>query len=215
MTTLTWSSEQIGVEFSDCENLKEIIHSVESRMWKSGEVVCGVFVNGNVLREEDELKFSDSSITEIRELKIESNRPEELVSQTLESISSYLPELLTQTDRLAEEFRKVKGNEASVMVSEVLESFRYFTDAIFLVRSQLESWTEVQESLKTWKSTEDKHTLVFKELISAFEAGDEILVADVLEYDVADVFEEWRRLIPEVLFCLKGVKLTPPCSQKP
>lgn len=215
MTTLTWSSEQIQTEFADCENLKDIISSVENRMWKNGEVVCGISVNGYALSEEQESQFSGSNINEIRELKIESNRPEALVSQTLESISDCLPDLVAQTDKVAGEFRNVKAKEASVVVSELLESFRWFTDAVFLVRMQLEGWAEVEENLNLWRQTEEKHSKVFKGLIAAFEAGDEILVADVLEYDVADVFEDWRRLIPEVLFCLKGDKLTPVCSKKP
>ncbi len=213
MTTLTWSNEQIQIEFSDCENLKEIITSVESRMWDNGEVVCEIFVNGFALHEEDETRFSASALADIKELKVQSNRPEELVQQTLQSITTYIPDLAKETDALANRYRDIHGpgvkdqatidKEVTQVLSEVLEGFRWLTDAIFLIRAQLENWTHIVDLVEDWKELEGKHTRAFKELINSFDKNDQTLIADVLEYDIADVLEDWRRIIPQVLASIK------------
>jgi hypothetical protein len=224
VTTLTWSNEQILKEFAGCGTLKEIISSVESKMWKKGEVVCEIFVNGFALQEDDEVKFSESALADIKELRVQLNRPEELVQQTLQSIAIYIPELAAETDHLASCYRDVYGpglesqeevdREVQKLLSEVLEGFRWLTDAIYLIRVQLENWPQVEELLLEWKDLEDKHSKSFKELITAFEQQDQVLIADVLEYDVADVLEDWRRIIPQVLSGLKGDNISPACSSE-
>ena len=213
MTTLTWSNEQIQIEFSDCENLKEIISSVETRMWDSGEVVCEIYVNGFALHEEDETRFSTSALADIKELKVQSNRPEELVQQTLQSITTYIPDLAKETDELANRYRDIHGpgvkdqatidNEVTHTLSEVLEGFRWLTDAIFLIRTQLENWSHLGDLVEDWKELEEKHTKALKELITSFDKKDQTLIADVLEYDIADVLEDWRRIIPQVLAAIE------------
>jgi hypothetical protein len=214
MTTLTWSNEQIQSEFAECENLEQVISSVENRVWTNGEVVCEIFVNGFSLNEEDETRFSSSALADIKELKIQSNRPDELVRETLGSISTYIPELSKETDELANRYRDIHGpgvknqeqvdQEVTNVLYNVLEGFRWLTDAIFLIRTQLENWAEVGDLVDDWKELEEKHTKALKELISAFDQQDQTLIADVLEYDVADVLEDWRRIIPQVLAILNS-----------
>lgn len=211
MTTMIWSSDQIQTEFSDCKNLGDVIQSVENKMWSQGEVVCEIFVNGLALQEEDEARLSASNLSDIRELKVQSNRPDELVQKTLQSITQYLPDLLEETDSLAAKYREIEAQEVGPLLSEVLEGFRWLTDAVFLIRSQLALWPEVEEVLEDWKELEDKHSKALRELISSLEGNDQILVADVLEYDVADILEDWRRIIPQVLSALKGDKIAPEC----
>ena len=57
MTVQTWSNEQILDDFNECSSLNDVLKTVEERMWSKGEVLCEIYVNGLVFREEDEEKF--------------------------------------------------------------------------------------------------------------------------------------------------------------
>ena len=69
MKTTNLGKSEIQQTYFDCENLRDLMLAIESRMQESGEVVCQYVLNGMVLQEADEARMSGIGIEEIKNLE--------------------------------------------------------------------------------------------------------------------------------------------------
>ena len=112
---------------------------------------------------------------------------EQLVKETLESCLDYLPKLIRAVSEIPEMLQS--GNEAAGirLLPPVFDGLQWVMEAIqgmqrngFLREVDLGSLA--------------KH---FKELESALEIRDYVLIADLFEYEIEPVLEEWLKTIEQ------------------
>ncbi|WML46083.1 hypothetical protein [Neobacillus sp. PS3-40] len=113
---------------------------------------------------------------------------EEIVIETLESLKEYLPQMVRGCQNTAENLQS--GNEAVALqiVPDIVEGLEWTLQAISGVKAngQLQD-IEI--------STLTQH---FRELVSALEMGDYVLLADLLDYEVGPVLEDWLTNITSI-----------------
>ena len=190
MQTMTWLDEEIEAQFSNCPTLRDVIQQLEGQAWEEGHVVCEVRINGIHLTEKEEQQFGDASSKIINSLEILTRTPEELVQEALTSYQDFLPEIKQMSIECSEKFRE----QDSQQFTGVLEGCRWFTDAIVLLKNNVEAWGQNSPKDYGWQECEVNYTQVVKGLLVAFEAQDYSLVADLLEYELTNCLDGWLEL---------------------
>lgn len=196
MKTLRWNQSQILSDFSNCENLKDLIEAVENNCRKNSLLVCAILVNGMNLEEEDEGRFANTSIKEIHQIEVEVGDLKEIVSGILHNLFIWMPYIKEVAEDSSETIRLGKMDLAERSFSELLDAMhdliRSLTE-LHNTKSLLPKLNFISEIINYEKKLSD----VLKQLVPAFEKSDYVLVADIVEYDLSNVFDQltdWIKL---------------------
>ena len=195
MQTKRWSSNALKTEFSGCNVLRDVISELESEFLLSGEVICEIRVNGMFLTEEDEMKFANSRLSEIKELEISSRRPQDLISESLNSTFDWIPKVRDYALETSEQLREEGIANSQVSFAEVLDGCQWLTDALSLLKSVMLSLAADVNFEENWKKAEQEMSRVVTELVNAYDAEDCNLLADTIEYDLSMSLDNWFELL--------------------
>lgn len=199
MTTSVWNNSEIKKQFAECNTLRDIITQLESDFSGRGEVICEIRINGVLLNEDDEVKYADSPCEEIQDLRISSNRPDDLIMDALNSVSSYIPQLEEQTVATAELFRGSDLLQAQRSFTEALDGCKWFFDTLVHVRNAASGIGRPLYQAERWFGAEKVIMRVIREVSQAYSAGDFVLIADLLEYELTSGLGIWREVLQEEL----------------
>lgn len=184
-----------GEDFQACASLKDLVARIESNVRTQGRVVCSVIVNGLKLNEADELRLGVTLKKDIDFIEVELERPEKLI---LSTVTSQL-ELMAEIDRVAqasaEAFRKLDVGRGQELLVSMLDGCRWFTDALVVLRSVLQSLRPDLLDATRWQNAQNKLHQVLSEILTSVEKQDKVLMADLLEYELANSLENWRDLL--------------------
>ncbi len=184
-----WTKPEIDEKFAGCETLGDVIKNIEAEFMGHGEVVCEIRVNGLVLKEEDEKKFSESKLGEINELMVQTNAPKNLIAQALHSALDYLPKVQAACIECSEFYRTGKMQEAQQFFQDVVEGCFWLLDTVVHMRGAHENLSDKSKFSENWLKLEKKFVGDLKELLQASEKKDCILIADLLEYEMSTDLE--------------------------
>ncbi|MBK8203895.1 MAG: hypothetical protein IPK68_16795 [Bdellovibrionales bacterium] len=195
MQKTTWTAEQIDAEFGDLGSLSEVIKVIEGYFWRRGEVICDIRVNGMFMDGKDEIRFASEKVENLESIEVKSQRPLDLLAETLRSVSEYLPRVRESAIIVAERFQQGSNEEAHRLCLKVLDSCRWLSDWLFLVKKSCGNWADVKVSEDLWRRAELTFTNVLRDLCSAYENKDFVALADILEYELSNSLEQWLELV--------------------
>jgi hypothetical protein len=90
---------------------------------------------------------------------------------------------------------------------KVLDSCRWLSDWLFLVKKSCGNWAHVKISEDIWRRAELTFTNVLRDLCSAYENKDFVALADILEYELSNSLGQWLELVG-----LLGMSFSPTMS---
>lgn len=195
MQTKKWSNEDLREEFEGCLDLGEVISRLETDFLKDGEVICGIRVNGMFLTQEDELKFSDSHVSDISELEVSSQRPEDLINNSMESVLSWVPKVRDYAIEVADTFRGQDQKEAQKSFGDIVDGCRWLTDALGLLKGILTKNSAQESFAERWEILEKELSTIIVEISSSYDRKDYMCLADILEYELSSSMDKWLELL--------------------
>ena len=105
----------------------------------------------------------------------------------------YIPRLYKGVEDVVVEFRSMHINKANELTIQVIDGLRWLIDAIALTKEEQEPNIEL-EKIKE----------ILPECIQALENEDSVLVADLFEYEVKEILQEWY----DAIYTIVGKHLT-------
>ena len=200
MTDISWTSDQISLEFKDCVTVGEVLQRLEIIVAAKGEVICEIRVNGQILDDtqeadilNDEQKRNPASA--IQTLSIRSDRPEHLIGQALRSTLSFIPLLTNASVETAQRFRDGDVHLGSEQLNEALEGCQWFVETIHHARGAAAGLGDGVHQVERWQQAEKMLFHVITELTETFDRKDYLLVADLLEYELTAALEMWSPVL--------------------
>ena len=192
-----WSGEEIQRAFPTATNLLDLIRSAEEQVVDEGRVVCEIFVNGTQFSEKDEGRWASEPIGSIHKFAVGTESVDVLLVDTIESAKNYVNQLSQASLIASERFRAGQLPESREIFGTVVDGASWLLEMVDQIRrvagekdwrmNRL-AWDEAEEALK-------KQT---RELLTAFEAEDFVLVADLLEYDWTSGLELWLKYLSTI-----------------
>jgi hypothetical protein len=193
MTTSVWNKTEITRRFSGHTTLKEIIEQVESEVARSGEVVCEIRINGHTLDEEDESQIATILCDSLESLVVYSTEPGLLIRQALQSSIAFIPSVQEACVKTSEYFRASNMHQAHVDFNQTLEGCFWLIDTLKHIRGASPGVKSIDTP--EWTSAQEKFSGVVKQVVSAYEDKDFVLVADLLEYELSEAVRAWQPVL--------------------
>lgn len=150
------------------------------------------------------------TLGEIRSLKIVTQSPGELVGSTLASAIELIPQIIGEAETIAEHMREGQHQQARQALPGLFECSQWLVDAIGLLKVLLSEHSFWADESPRWIQNEIQLAQVTVTLLNSFEAGDESLLADGLEFDFIDidVLNNWLEVFDQSFKMINNGKPT-------
>lgn len=191
MQTEVWTEERILAEFSDCENLRELIAAMEKAYTRRGSLLCEIRINGMLLEDDDEIRFAATPIREIKEVIVMVGGLDELLEDVKVAFQECIPSLQETALKTSEYFRAGQAAQAQNSFSALLEGCQWLVDTLVHVRRASLERKNSCFTAAPWESVEKDFSLSLRQILLSFQRRDHALLADLLEYELTTILDSW------------------------
>lgn len=175
------------------EELVTVFRDIEKDLNQENKVVCRFIVNEMELDEGDEVQAGFLKLKDIQTLEFWTDSLNNLVPDILDSWKEALPELIKACDELGNSLRFENYKSSAKTVRSLIENCEYLVHS--LISLQQYFGEEAVNQFVPWiQNQEDMQRLVI-ECTQALEKKDYVLLADVLEFDMAHNLGQWMQFI--------------------
>lgn len=188
MEILTWQGDEITKSFYGCVSLSDIISRIENEKWQGGQVVSSVRVNNMALNEIEEQKFSQSGLDEIHSVEVVLVQLRELIHESELSLKKLVHQLAHQSFDVGDKLRGHSAANPAPSFIELLDGIRVALDTANLINSARQSESLQPRALLT--EFESHLYRMMSQILSAYEKADFTLAADLIEYDLSNMFTD-------------------------
>jgi hypothetical protein len=199
-----WSKEEIKNEFPDSLLVGGLIRNIEDK-FKESMVVCEVKLNEMVLSENDEQRFAGEPISLIENLEVKLSPVHQLLNESLNSLVEYVQKVNDYSIACSDLFREEDLTEAHNRFQEIINGATWITDMMGHLRNIK---TRAEAELNDWNALTKDLLSVVREILSAYEKKDFVMVADLMEY-------EWTTALDSTANFLKSHDRKEPIVRKP
>jgi hypothetical protein len=178
-------------------NLQEMLQTIMDSSLGQDRTLSEVRINGQPF-EEAKLGAATALPREVIErLEVETMDARQVGLHFLGSAGQYLGAICASVERVAELFRVSDESEASEHYLDTLESLQLFMQVLQTTRDALGLDFEAlgADGVSLEQRLARLAGLV-QELLNAQEQEDWVLLADVLQYDLCEQLQDWRRMMP-------------------
>lgn len=176
--------------------LNSIIRHFEVEFERKGEVICRIRLNELNLSEDDELRFQNTPLSEIQRLEVDTENPNHLFGEVLNYWKTHLPSLIQTADRLSESLRFKALDQSALELSQFIDQSHLLVNSLHSMSSLCQN--QGIELPTRWQSAELKLWNAFNELLDSFNEKNTGIMADNIEYDLADTLQTWLEVLNEI-----------------
>ncbi len=193
---VTINDNSVDIEISDSDTVVSLIDKISKTALKQGELISRISIDG----EASHNLPADKPISEIGRLDVVTiKNPLEEVIILFGKMGMYLESLSGGMGEMADNFRMGSSEEANSLLVQVVEGLSSFTSllesAVLVARTDLASLIVDGESIK---SREEKLFATLEDIRKGQENLDWVTVADLLEYELTPILEEWATILPSI-----------------
>lgn len=196
---VTINEQRLPVDFSHLQNLEEVIVEIQERFIPPGQQLFQVHVNGEFFSERYPRESRYLDIGEISRLEVKTVSDEELTRFILQDAVRQADILLQGLEKSASLFRLGTEEEANHLFAQVVEALRWLLQigesAGQVMRPGQEKIPSGKVSLSRYLS--DLEDLL-EEMLEISEDEDYVMLADLLEYELRPMVQEWQGILQEI-----------------
>ena len=170
--------------------LGEVLHAILNsrkdsyirRIWLDGQEASS--------NTQDNLKTSTASV---ESLELELALLQDLVANNLTNAKEYLKKLVPGFQKAADLFRMGNEQEANRYYLQILEGIDWFSQVLLtIVNAQVDIFKE-----QTLEERQKKLTEFMAQMLEANQNQDWVLMADLLEYEMAPFYKDWQEVLSQ------------------
>ncbi len=194
MQSISWQRDEVQTQFGGCSKLSEVIDIIEKDCWNKGHVVCQVSLNGAVLTEEDEARLAESGVSNIDSIEVKIQSVTEVLTRTKMDMEAWAERAIDFCDRCVKCLQEGELEWVNNHFVDLVDGLNWYIESLYVVKSSLRTLNGEKAIHPDWLIVEKGFHANVKEMITAFENQDYILLQDVLEYDLPENLNKWLEL---------------------
>jgi len=196
MSQLNLNQNELLEVFDKSTELNYIIKHYEEEFQKLGEVICRISINELPLTEDDEKRFWCTPVSEIKSLKVDTENPIQLFKDVLSYWSTHLPHLINSSDHLAQSIKFKSMDQCAKELSDFIDHCHLLVNSLNSIGSLCQHRS--YDLPAQWNSSELKLWKSFNELLDSFNNKNTRLMAEIIEYDLADSLQTWYEVLSQI-----------------
>lgn len=187
-------------KFSNLRNFSELIPSVKEKYLNENSYLYQIQVNGITITPENKLTFYNRTISTEDSINFVFIEKQELVHQIIDTCPKYADSILLKTSIAVELLKANEYKMAIKCLSEIIEKLDLFVQLITQLHRSLKISSELKlKSGGTIKELQIHLLSVIKAIHQAKKLNDEIMLTDLLEYELQDNLTRWKiTAIPQI-----------------
>ena len=185
-----------AIEESSVHNLEEILVKVMSDLIKPGQVITTVKLNGEVYSEKKPHDAVRISLSDIKTLEIDTMGTDEIAWRFLDSGVEQVDMIIQGAQKISELFRIADEGEANKQHAEFVNALRLFLQMVAEVKEILHLDLTSTFKGRTVEDRVEKLSEMMDQMLHVQEEEDWIMLADLLEYELIPLLEEWKSILP-------------------
>ncbi|MEZ4872447.1 MAG: hypothetical protein R2827_09440 [Bdellovibrionales bacterium] len=194
MQSISWEREEVQVQFGKCSRLSEVIDIIEQDCWNKGHVVCQVSLNGEILSEEDEMRLANSGVNEITSIEVKIQSVNEVLTRTKMDMEAWAGRAIDFCEKCVKCIQEGELDWVNNHFVSLADGLNWYVESLYVLKSSIRTLQKKNDIDPIWIETEKSFHSVVKEMVTAFEGQDYILLQDVLEYDLPENLNKWLEL---------------------
>lgn len=206
----------------ECGNFAELVHFMEEQRIPTDEVITRIMIDGNDIGTDQELELGPQSLGEFEIVEFYSARTLDLARQSMQDAVELLPALEADLPTVALELRGGNIKDGLLMFDRCLEIISHYVslvnaidgiyrriDPSFRLLPSADAPTDDNEpdfdtdklnpnpdnELRTFASIENLRQKLMS-IEQAQSNGDNLLLADLIEYEIQPIVALWNRELP-------------------
>jgi hypothetical protein len=173
------------------DTLGEVLHAILNsrkdfyvrRVWLDGQEASS--------NTQDTLKTATASV---ESLELELALLQELVANNLTNAKEYLEKLVPGFQKAADLFRMGNEQEANQYYLQILDGIDWFSQVILtIVNAQVDIFKK-----QALEERQKKLTNFMEQMLEANQNQDWVLMADLLEYEMAPFYKDWQEVLSKI-----------------
>jgi len=192
MKQVSLETQQINLLKLKCKNIEELIHQVELDQQSDGNVICQFVINGIKLSDEDESRMKLLNISDLKTVTLLLDRPENILREIIQNWRNEIPKIISHADGLSSVIRE-RGIESQITsFIQLIESSQLLVQSLI----SLSNVIDTQKIFETgqWHLSEKLLAEAVGDTLKVFEKRDSKILADVIEYDLANSLVNWLEI---------------------
>jgi hypothetical protein len=192
-------STSAGISPGKNQTLGQIYAELVQSLVYSGEIVTSVEVNGERLEGGRIWNLSSLPITQVEVLDVMTKEITDMVHEIMTSADVHLKHLVTLSEKTATLYRVGDELLAHEQFGQCVSSLQWFLKSLDVLRGflQLDFENLTIGNMPVENALQELVPLM-DELLQAQADGDVILLADLLEYELASKVKQWRTNLPDL-----------------
>ncbi|MEZ4330211.1 MAG: hypothetical protein R3F35_00515 [Myxococcota bacterium] len=185
---LILNGERTAIDASDCANLAELVARSESLVRGAEEaVVTEVAVDGHVLPPEALSELERHALAGVACVEIVRRPRREVALGVLDQGAAYCGRIVAAIGEASGDYRAGRVQRASQQLADVIDALSVLTGITYSIAGvfveEARSLAALQGEIQPW----------LEEMLDAQTGEDPILIADLLEYEIAPRVESWGK----------------------
>jgi hypothetical protein len=184
------------------EYLEEVIRHVESNFLQPDAVIRNVYIDGQPLMGEGVEIGANARIAGRGKVEIFTGTLKQIASDSLREAIAYVGRIEAAIPSIAQRFQIEPGPEAFKQLKQLLEGFYWLNMLVTKLSSAYGMDLQSTRILGILASEfYEKFTQILNQLVDAQERQDNLLIADLLEYEIQPLLPTWNQLFMEMERC--------------
>lgn len=189
------NDKEIKKDYSDL-NLPQLLEEVRNDL--DQKIIKKIIIN-EVEVNERYLRESLIEKEDVNEIKFILQNTKTLIKETLEEIDNYLPKLKKGCIETADLFRNGNFNNANKKYQNIIEGISWYSQTITNIVNLVNKEKYITKINNKLISLNE----ILNELMQAYGNEDNILIADVLEYEIPEFIDDFVDINNDLINILK------------
>jgi len=194
---ITLNDQSLPVDLSHLRTLEDALLELNEKFIPSGEQLFQVEVNGQFFTERYPRESRYITLGEVSTLDLKTVTDADLARSILSDAALKVQTLVQALEKGAALFRLAAEDEANHYFAQVLEALRWLLQTgegacqvldVDMAKESSPQIGEVSEFIKRFQDLLD-------EMLQVYEEEDYILLADLMEYELLPMVQEWQKIL--------------------
>jgi hypothetical protein len=194
---ITLNDQSLPVDLSHLRNLEEALVELNEKFIPSGEQLFQVQINGQFFTERYPRESRYITLGEVSTLDLKTVTDADLARGILSDAALKVETLVQALEKGAALFRLAAEDEANHYFAQVLEALRWMLQTgegacqvleVDMAHASSPQIGDVSEFLRRFQDLLD-------EMLQVYEEEDYILLADLMEYELLPMVQEWQKIL--------------------
>ncbi len=189
------NGQKSELELSQFANFEEVIAATNKVCNDAEEIITEVHLNNELFQELYPHQAEDIEINEIQKVEITSMKYVEMASQIVSELFKVTKSIRLASTNASESLRRGDDADAFNTITNMIDVVRNFLNMISCFQSDFSAPVTDEYTALT-----EKYSQILVEMNDALENQDWILVADLLEFELAPLSADWDEYLTSLSF---------------